>query len=116
MDADVPSHNTTEGSHGPALSVETKPLAHIGETPTRAFDRMAYIPTSNGKLPGLFSADRPNWEPAILDYSSLEIFLEAVKEVNKNKGSKDIAWRTDVADWLIETKLLAKYAAYSSMN
>lgn len=41
-----------------------------------------------------------------------ETLLEAGKEMGANEGSKDIAWRTDVMDNLVEQELLLRYTHY----
>lgn len=52
---------------------------------------------------------RPVWEPPDLDYSMIEVLIEAQKEMNVKEGSSWIAWRTEMFDNFVERLLLMKY-------
>lgn len=55
---------------------------------------------------------RPCTEPPILDYSSFELIIAAQKELDKKLGSRDIAWRTEGMDTVVEADLLNSYNSY----
>lgn len=55
---------------------------------------------------------RPCTEPPILDYTSFELIIAAQKELDKKLGSRDIAWRTEGMDTVVEIDLLNSYNGY----
>ena len=60
-------------------------------------------------LPDPAPENRPCWEPPILDYSWFEDLITAQKEMDKRDGSKDLAWRTETMDNIVEDALLRTY-------
>lgn len=55
---------------------------------------------------------RPCSEMPVLDYSAFEEIFAAQKELGKEKGSQDIAWRTESMDTVVEQSLLARYTEW----
>ena len=60
-------------------------------------------------LPDPAPGNRPCWEPPILDYSWFDDLITAQKEMDKRDGSKDLAWRTETMDNVVEDALLRTY-------
>lgn len=55
---------------------------------------------------------RPYTETPILDYSSFELVIAAQKELDKKLGSKDISWRTEGMDCVVEQDILNVYNSH----
>lgn len=60
-------------------------------------------------LPSPSPEDRPCWEPPILNYSWFEDLIKAQKEMDKREGSRDLPWRTETMDNIVEDALLRTY-------
>lgn len=52
---------------------------------------------------------RPCWEPPIFDYWLFEVLIAAQKELNSKEGNKEIAWRTNAFDILLQMELFGVY-------
>lgn len=86
-------------------------MQKVSEKQAKVSKKQAYFrPRTGGKRsPSPKTGRRSCREPPILDYSWFEELISAQKELNEREGSKDIAWRSERMNNLVEQELLLTY-------